>query len=230
MLAILSDIHGNIEALEAVLADIDRRPIDEIYCLGDIIGYGPNPAECVSHSRNFQLCLKGNWDQLVSMPNPEIELKHEHLRIQHGWSRTQLSVEQLTFLSELKTHHNQNGMTFAHGSPRDYVNEYVFPEVVYECSLLDELFAGFDEMFICGHTHIPGVIQQYEFLEPTTIDFRFVPNKKPAIINVGSVGQSRDGDPRACYTIFDGSSFEFIRIEFDWDLTKRKIDDLNWPS
>ena len=227
MLAILSDIHGNLEALQAVMSDIDRRPIEQIYCLGDIVGFGPNPAECVSHCMDYQLCLKGNWDQFVSTPS--LERKHEPLRFQHDWNRSQLSADQLAFLSELKTCHNQNGMTFAHGSPRDYVNEYIFPEVVYERSLLDELFGEFDEVFISGHTHIAGVIQQYEYLEPSMIDFRFVRNNKPAMINVGSVGQSRDGDPRACYTIFDGSSFEFIRLEFDWDLTKRKIDDLNWP-
>lgn len=229
MLAILSDIHANLEALETVLADIQRRRIETVYCLGDVVGYGPNPSECVELAREFELCLAGNWEQFIGSPLRKNEADSDRLRQQYAWSLTQLSKDQTEFLATRKTCFKQNGITFAHGSPLDYVNDYLFPEHVYDREHMDRVFAAFDGLFMCGHTHLPGIHTLGEHIEPITIDYCFEPNGESAIINVGSVGQPRDGDPRACYVVYDGSSFEFVRLEYDWDTTRRKIDDLDWP-
>ena len=229
MLAILSDIHANLEALETLLADIQRHSIETVYCLGDIVGYGPNPSECVELAREFRLCLAGNWDQFIGSPLRQNEADSDSLRQQHEWNLTQLSKDQTEFLATRKTCFKQNEITFAHGSPLDYVNDYLFPEHAYSREHMGRVFAAFDGLFLCGHTHLPGVHTLGEHKEPVTFNYRFEPNGESAIINVGSVGQPRDGDPRACYVVYDGRSFEFVRLEYDSDTTRRKIDDLDWP-
>ena len=228
MLAILSDIHSNLEALQSVLADIDRRKISQIYCLGDIVGCGPDPAQCLAHCQKFDLCIKGDWDLFVASSTQDVESKDSKPLAKCDWTRSQLSRDELSYLSRLKTSHTEGELTFAHGSPLDNVRGYLFPEVVYERDEMARQFAAFEGLFACGHTHLPGVFHQNKFMEPTEIDFRFDCDENPAIVNVGSVGQPRDGDPRACYVIYDGSSFEFVRLEYDWDTTKRKMDDLSW--
>ena len=229
MLAILSDVHANLEALQAVMDDVERRNIQDVYCLGDMIGYGPDPAPCLAICRSFQLCLAGELEQFIANPIDENDSVMKRLERHHRWNRSQLTTEQIQYLSGLKNCHSDNEVTFAHGSPLDYVDGYLFPEHIYETQKMERVFAAFDGIFLCGHTHLPGVHQKTEFHLPVTIDDKFRPNGKQAVINVGSVGQPRDEDPRACYVIYDGSTIEFIRVEYDVETTKRKIRDLGWP-
>ena len=228
MLAILSDIHANLEALQAVMHDIECRKIDQIYCLGDIVGYGPDPSACVDHCKSYQLCIAGNWDKFVGNSIGDKESHTDRLREQHTWARSHLSEDQVNFLATLNTFHTQERLSFAHGSPLDHVNGYVFPEAIYEQGQMGKLFDAFDGIFICGHTHLPGVHRKTNYYEPASIENRFVPDGQPAIVNVGSVGQPRDNDSRACYVVYDGDCFEFIRLDYDIETTKQKIRDLGW--
>ena len=115
-----------------------------------------------------------------------------------------------TFLSELPRRHDEGNYLFVHGSPREPTNEYVFPEDVYDSRKMDTLFAKFDLYCFQGHTHMPGVFSPNgDFVSPEECDYEYHLTDDKAMVNVGSVGQPRDGDPRACYTILDDETEHF---------------------
>lgn len=228
--ALVSDIHGNLEALNAVLNDIRSEGISEIYCLGDVIGYGPNPCECIDAVMSMDLCILGNHDQ-ASMFDPD-GFNPVALRAIY-WTREQLDnfngtptsiSRRWDFIGELPTRHSEGGYLFVHGSPRDPTNEYVFPEHAYDDRKMKNLFRRVNQYCFQGHTHIPGVFTEGgEFISPEECNYRFALNSQKLMINVGSVGQPRDNDPRACYTIVTNDAVEFRRIEYPLDETVAKI-------
>jgi len=228
--ALISDIHSNLEALTAVLDEIRGEGITDIYCLGDVIGYGPNPRECVDIIRKLPVCLLGNHDQAALFDpdgfNP-VALQAIY------WTRGELDTgpggpaagnRRWDFLGELPRNRVDDGMTFVHGSPREPTNEYVFPEDVYNQRKITNLFGRFDRYCFQGHTHIPGVFTaEHEFITPDECDHEYaLPNEK-AMFNVGSVGQPRDGDRRACYTILTDEKIMFRRVAYPADTTAEKI-------
>ncbi|MFK7767901.1 MAG: metallophosphoesterase [Mariniblastus sp.] len=234
--AIISDIHGNFEALTAVLGRIGDLNIDEIICLGDIIGYGPNPLECLdSVIENCQLTILGNHDQ-AAIFDPE-GFNPVAMRAIF-WTRTQLEsdngdLEQADrrwdFLGELPRRHDEGEYLFVHGSPRDPTNEYVFPETVYEKDLLNLLMSRFEKVCFQGHTHIPGVFTEGgAFVAPEERDHFFRLNGEKCMVNVGSVGQPRDGNPRSCFVVLDTDekTLEYHRVEYDCEKTRKKIHDI----
>lgn len=233
MFAIISDIHSNLEALRAVLADIDRRKIETIYCLGDIIGYGPDPAECldlVGERVKWSLC--GNHDHAVFYEPANFNVAAERAAF---WTRSALEEETDTarrnwrwrFLGGLSPRTEMDGLLFVHGSPRKPINEYLFPDDVYTAP--QKLMANFERMThltcFCGHTHVPGVFVDDPYFEPPDElgDCRFTIGDEKVIINVGSVGQPRDRDPRAAYVTVDGDQVEFIRVEYNIQVTAKRI-------
>lgn len=227
--AILSDIHGNLEALEAVLADIDTQQIDQIYCLGDIVGYGPNPRECIDRVMTFQVVVLGNHDQ-GALFDPEGFSSGAERAI--FWTRDQLeggdnpeaAQRRWDFLAELPRAVRQQKRLFVHGSPRNPLNEYVFPEDVYNTKKLEKLFSLVDHVSFQGHTHVPGVFtEDLRFYHPGDIGERFTLGERKAMVNVGSVGQPRDNDPRSCYVILTDESVEFRRIAYPFEKTAEKI-------
>ena len=144
--AILSDIHGNLEALQAVLADVAEQGIATIYCLGDIIGYGPNPRECVDRAMSFNLSVLGNHDQ-GALFDPEGFSSGAERAI--FWTRAQLedvggdpeqARRRWTFLCELPRQVREGKLLFVHGSARNPLNEYVFPEDIYNPRKLNRIF------------------------------------------------------------------------------------------
>ncbi len=231
--AIVSDIHGNLEALEAVLADIKSQGIAEIYCLGDIIGYGPNPRECIDRVVDFALCIIGNHDQ-GALFDPEGFSSGAEKAI--FWTRQQLEaasddadesaqiVRRWKFLGELPRTHRDNGLLYVHGSARNPLNEYVFPEDVYNAKKLEKIFGLIPRYCFQGHTHIPGVFtEDGRFLPPGDIANRYTLSDMKAMINVGSVGQPRDGDCRSCYVVLDEQTVHFRRVEYPLEQTVAKI-------
>jgi len=227
--AILSDIHANLEALEAVLADIDTQQIDEIYCLGDIVGYGPNPRECIDRVMTFQVVVLGNHDQ-GALFDPEGFSSGAERAI--FWTRDQLeggdspeaAQRRWDFLAELPRAVRQQKRLFVHGSPRNPLNEYVFPEDVYNTKKLEKLFSLVDHVSFQGHTHVPGVFtEDLRFYHPGDIGERFTLGERKAMVNVGSVGQPRDNDPRSCYVILTDESVEFRRVVYPFEKTAEKI-------
>ena len=237
MRAILSDIHGNLEALRAVLADIDARGIDTIYCLGDVIGYGPDPCACIDLvAERCALTLLGNHDQ-ASLFDPEGFNKTAERAI--FWTRRTLETsrggdKRFEFLGELPRTVSEPGVNtglegdllFVHGSARNPLNEYVFPEDIYNGPKMGKIFALVGKHCFQGHTHIPGVFsEELDFLSPLDLDGKYDLGDGKALVNVGSVGQPRDGDPRASYVTLDGSAVEFRRVEYDHRETAAKIYD-----
>jgi predicted phosphodiesterase len=238
--AIISDVHGNLEALHAVLEDIDRERVDAIDCLGDVVGYGPNPCECVKLVRDrCHLVLLGNHDQ-GALFDPDGFNSGAERAIR--WTRMQLELHDrlprnskamLTdFLGELPRSHTEGDLLFVHGSARRPLDEYVFPEDIYDPLKISHIFELVGRYCFQGHTHIPGVFTTGpEFLAPTVPagDREAVielPRHK-AMINVGSVGQPRDGDNRACYAILeDDQRVRFRRIEYPFAVTTKKIHDI----
>lgn len=226
--AIISDIHGNLEALQSVLDDIRRQDISEIYCLGDVIGYGPNPLECIDLCRDFQLTLLGNHDNGALFDPDGFSSGAEKAIF---WTRRQLeerSVEgaeaRWNFLAELPRTHREDKLLFVHGSPRSPLNEYVFPEDVYNQRKIERIFGFIQHYCFQGHTHVPGIFtENARFYSPREVDNSYQLNSQKLMINVGSVGQPRDSDPRSSYVVLDGDHVQFRRVEYDCQRTRQKI-------
>jgi predicted phosphodiesterase len=228
--AILSDIHGNLEALTAVLADADQQGAEQLICLGDLIGYGPNPRECIDLVMQFDICILGNHD-LGALFDPEGFSSGAERAI--FWTRAQLedvstgredAMRRLAFLAELPRNHREDGLMFVHGSARNPLNEYIFPEDVYNIRKIEKVFGIVDRCCFQGHTHVPGVFtQDMRFLAPYEIQNQFVLGTRKTMVNVGSVGQPRDGDPRSCYVFLDEDIVRFRRVEYPFEKTIEKI-------
>ena len=229
--AVISDIHGNLEALESVLAHIGDQQIDEIFCLGDIIGYGPNPCECLDRViEKCQVCLLGNHDQ-GAMFDPEGFNSGAERAI--FWTRDQLensggAREQIDrrwdFLGTLPRVHRDDPWLFVHGSPRNPVNEYVFPEDIYNQKKMEKLFGLVTKGCFQGHTHVPGVfLECLEFITPEQTDSVYAFKNEKFMVNVGSVGQPRDGDSRSCYVVLEDDELTYHRVEYDCEVTANKI-------
>ena len=228
--AIVSDIHANLEALEAVLGDIAGESVDSIYCLGDIVGYGPNPRECIDRVLSFDLSILGNHDQ-GALYDPEGFSSGAERAI--FWTRDQLEMpngdlEQMAkrwqFLSELPRTVREGPFTFVHGSVRNPLSEYVFPEDVHNPKKLERLFAMIDRYAFQGHTHVPGIFtEDGRFLSPDEVGGRYPLPSTKIMVNVGSVGQPRDGDSRACYILLTDNQIEFRRVAYPVEKTAEKI-------
>lgn len=233
--AIISDIHANYEALEAVLNHIRTLDVGQIICLGDIIGYGADPVRCLDTvMEECDLTILGNHDQ-AAIFDPEgfnpIALRAIY------WTRAQMesandrpkSDLRWDFIGERPRRHDEGEFLFVHGSPRDPTNEYVFPEHIYEASRIDALMKRFEQYCFQGHTHIPGVFtQDCQFVTPEENNYLFNLGTEKLMINVGSVGQPRDGDPRACYVVLDtaAKTVQYYRIEYDIQSARKKILDI----
>lgn len=234
--ALISDIHGNLEALDTVLRDIEGQGVDEIYCLGDVIGYGPNPRECIDLViENCAVTLLGNHDQGAMFDPDGFNVGAERAIF---WTRGQLesstdragNERRWEFLGELPRSHKAAPFLFVHGSPRNPLSEYIFPEDIYNHRKMERLFQMVDRYCFQGHTHVPGVFTEgYQFFAPEEIDYEYTLGDGKLLINVGSVGQPRDGDPRACYTLLDDGDgaraprINYRRIPYDFEKTIQKI-------
>jgi diadenosine tetraphosphatase ApaH/serine/threonine PP2A family protein phosphatase len=230
MKAIISDIHSNLEALQAVLADIAQYQVEGIYCLGDVIGYGPNPRECLDLVMDCHVCLLGNHDQAVMFDPMQFNPTAERA-IQ--WTRRQLEVpgqnrqqqeKRWEFLAERPMRHREDPFLYVHGSARNPINEYIFPEDIYSPRKMEQIFALVERYCFQGHTHVPGIFtENLQFLSPEEIDYAHQLDGRKTLCNVGSVGQPRDGDWRACYVLLDGETIYYRRVEYDVNATIEKI-------
>lgn len=231
--AVISDIHGNLEALTAVLADIRELGVDDIFCLGDIVGYGPNPAECLDCVRSRCDSVLGNVDasvllSSVAMTNDESGAQARVDRTV-AWTREQLFAgdqadARRDYLDGLARSARWNQWLFVHASPRNPLHEYVMPSDVEPGRSIDQLFALVDRFACLGHTHLPGVITpQYQFIDPPSCQFEYALGDGKLMVNAGSVGQPRDGDSRAAYVILETDRVVFRRVAYDWRATVAKI-------
>jgi diadenosine tetraphosphatase ApaH/serine/threonine PP2A family protein phosphatase len=233
MFAVLSDIHSNLEALGAVLADVARRSVSAIYCLGDLVGYGPNPIECIERATKWDVVLLGDHDRAVLFGPEGFNSSAERAVF---WTRSVLESSRRndlwSFLAERPRSHRDDQFLFVHGSARDPVNEYVFPEDVFNRRKMSRVGALLDPYCFCGHTHLPGIFAapvepegNWQFFAPEEIDHSWRLDGRKTIVNVGSVGQPRDGNWRACYATVDGAEVTFHRIDYDGNTTRAKLHD-----
>jgi diadenosine tetraphosphatase ApaH/serine/threonine PP2A family protein phosphatase len=231
MYAVISDIHGNLEAFTAVLAEIDKRGIQQIICLGDVVGYGPNPMECLDLVQGrCRSCLMGNHDFAVF---------YEPFNFNSGaeaacyWTRKQFEEDpegerragRWKFLGALPARIRTNEFVAVHASPRRPINEYIFPDDIYtNPGKFVSIFERFERLCFVGHTHVPGVfLEGPDFYSPDELDYKFDVTDEKAVINVGSVGQPRDRDPRASFAIVNENRIEFVRLMYDVDTTVKKV-------
>ncbi|MBN1909710.1 MAG: metallophosphoesterase family protein [Pirellulales bacterium] len=232
--AIISDIHSNLASLTKVMADIQAQGVDQIVCLGDIVGYGPDPRECIDLiMEKCSICLLGNHDQ-GALFDPEGFNSGAERAI--FWTRSQLensagdrqqADRRWEFLGELPRNQSQGEFLFVHGSARNPLNEYVFPEDTYNRRKMEKIFALIPHHSFQGHTHVPGVFtEDFRFFGPDEINYEYRLSDAKTMINVGSVGQPRDGDPRACYVIVEDDLVQFRRVEYPIDETVQKIHDI----
>lgn len=238
MIAVISDIHANYDALEAVLAELDRLGPEQIICLGDIIGYGPEPAACVDAVRSrCDVALCGNHDAAViygasdfsTQARASLARHRRNLmpRVQPG-PLDKERHERWEFLKRLPYRHVRDDWLFVHAAPRNPVVEYLrkMDVLLGMTRKLAENFQQVDWLCFIGHTHQPGVIMpEMQFLTPEELGgvYRPEPHHK-AIINVGSVGQPRDGDWRACFvTVEDDGHVRYHRVAYDLEMAVAKM-------
>ena len=234
MFAIISDIHSNLAALQAVLNDIDQRQIKEIFCLGDIVGYGPEPKECLDLIIERKIIsIMGNHDHAVFYEPTNFNTGAERASY---WTRQVIENDTdrnfrkrcWSFLSRLPARLQVGNTLMVHGSPRRPVNEYIFPDDIYtNTTKLLSIFERVPYLCFVGHTHVPGVfLEDPDFYTLEEIDYVYTLNEKEkAIINVGSVGQPRDQDIRSAYAIASEDKVQFVRVDYDIESTAKKIID-----
>jgi predicted phosphodiesterase len=231
-IAIVSDIHGNVQALRACLADAESKGAAQIWCLGDMVGYGARPLQCVELLRERSaLVIRGNHEQAVlDGPFGFNPLAAAAIR----WTRAQAETagEPLAWMRALPERVDAPHATLVHGSPAQPLDEYIFaedaidhlPHGVDYSPKLARSFRLIDRPCFVGHTHVPGVIRDdLTWATPDAVGGRFATGGAPCLVNVGSVGQPRDGDRRASYALFDGETVEFRRVEYDVEGAARDI-------
>jgi predicted phosphodiesterase len=229
-IAVISDIHANLVAFEAVLEAC--QPYDVVWCLGDVIGYGPRPHECIQLLRSLpHLCIVGNHDY-AAIGRLNLEEFNPIAQRATAWTASSLTVDDVSFLSSLPSRIIDDPVTLVHGSPRQPVWEYIYEPVTARenFSLLDT------PICFIGHTHICSLFLENEVArglmrQPQPGD-RYLTSYGRAMINPGSVGQPRDGDPRAAFAIYDSEigAVDFYRVEYDVISTQRQMEAAGLPA
>jgi len=230
-LAFISDIHANLEALEAVLADIDKKGIDEILCLGDVVGYGANPNECAEIiAKRCKSVLLGNHDAVATNL---LTTQHfnVHAKIAIEWTTQALTPSNRSFLAALPVSKTTDLLTMAHSTPYE-------PGMWYYITSLEEAafnFQFFDtKICLVGHTHIPMIIvldDEEIYVHPEK-QISYKEENRKLLINIGSVGQPRDRIPDSSYGILDTDEMQFSlhRIPYDIAKAQAKMKKIKMPD
>lgn len=230
--AIIADIHANLAAFRAVLDDIEHRGgVDEIWCLGDIVGYGPDPHECIELLRQYNhICVAGNhdWAAIGKLDTSDF---NPDAATACRWTAKQLSRDDVDYIKSLPLVIKEADFTLVHGSPREPAWEYLL-----STSNAKENFAFYQTKFcLVGHSHVPLV---FNYNESGTCSYNeFSPNiglaleKNRLIINPGGLGQPRDGDARASYAIYDSevTIMRLYRIPYEISVTQASMVEQGLP-
>ena len=229
---VLSDIHSNLEAFLYVLDD--AGPVDEIWCLGDVVGYGPDPNACVELLRSqAHICIAGNHDW-ATLGKLDLRDFNPDAREANLWNRKQLTADNLAYLDGLPETLVRGDFTLTHGSPRHPIWEYIIYPATAQVN-----FQHFDTPYcLAGHTHTPIVFRrrgesdatEAEALAPA-LNEELALRGERLIINPGSVGQPRDGDPRASYALLDDEAMtlEHRRVAYPLEKTQAKMMEYGLP-
>ncbi|MFC1987283.1 metallophosphoesterase family protein [Chloroflexota bacterium] len=224
--AIISDIHANLAAFKAVLEEINRQGgVEKLWCLGDVVGYGPDPHECIEIlCQTNHVCVAGNHDW-AAVGKIDTNAFNPDAALACHWTAQQLSATDIEYLTSLPLTVQEGDFTLVHGSPREPIWEYLT-----SISLAKENFTYFNSQFcLVGHSHMPTVFSEDESGAYASSQFQsnigLVLGKNRLIINPGGVGQPRDGDPRASYAIYDSESsiVRLYRIPYDIRSTQDRM-------
>ena len=230
--AIISDIHSNLAAFQAVLNDIDEAGgADGIWCLGDVVGYGPDPKECIELLQQYEhICVAGNHDWGALEKIDLSDFNPEAAAACH-WTGEQLNPDEIDYLGNLPLTLHQGDFTLAHGSPRDPIWEYLLSTLSAKIN-----FSHFDTKYcLVGHSHTPVFFEELDgtgcLLYDMSPDSPLSLADNRLIINPGSVGQPRDGDPRASYSIYDSENniIHHRRVPYEIALTQQRMEEHGLP-
>lgn len=244
MIAFISDLHSNLEALETALHDIDAQGVETIVCLGDVIGYGASPFEvCTLVQERCKVTLQGNHDAALLDDQDAIGFNERALRA-IDWTRHKLDPEKeehwpiwdwlgsLVPSMELAPNGYEE-MQIVHASPREPLAEYLMPTLAADSDrVLANFKAAHHRLTFYGHTHHPGSFAEGDpFQRAVDHDavLKFRPDSR-YLINVGSVGQPRDNDARLCYALYDGESVRWRRLEYDHKKAAARIQEAGLPE
>jgi putative phosphoesterase len=219
--AIISDIHGNLEALTRALEVIDDEHVENIVCLGDTVGYGANPVECLKLVRSrCSIILLGNHDA-ASIDLAVANQFTLNAQLSAIWTFGALDDESKTFLHTLEPTHPLDNVLLSHGSPYE-PDEWHY--VISEFDMREAFHAFTQRICFVGHSHIPVIFSEQGETDAIANTGRF-------IVNVGSVGQPRDGNPNLSFGIFDERDWSYrnLRVEYDFKTTAKKIRDAGLP-
>jgi predicted phosphodiesterase len=226
--AIIADIHANLEAFQVVLADIKEQKCTHYACVGDVVGYGANPKECLKIVRDLGMpCVKGNHDEYCSMEE-QLDGFNAHAAEAVNWTRKQLNDDERQWLKDLKYFRLVTSFSMVHATldgPQRW--GYVFDKLAAAASFT------YQNTSVCffGHTHVPvAFIRDTMVRGGTYSKFKVDPSKK-YFVNVGSVGQPRDNNPKAAYVVYDVDEgvIELRRLEYDIAAAQKKILDAGLP-
>ncbi|HAM71770.1 MAG TPA: metallophosphoesterase [Verrucomicrobiales bacterium] len=226
--AVIADIHSNLEALEVVLADSREQKCTHYCCIGDVVGYGANPRECLEIVRSMGMpCVKGNHDEYCSM-DETLEGFNPHAAEAVQWTRQQLSAEDRQWLRDLKYVRLVASFSMVHATldvPQRW--GYVFDKLAAAASFT------YQNTSVCffGHTHVPVAFIRDSMVRGGTYSkFKVEPGRK-YFVNVGSVGQPRDLNPKAAYVVYDldEQTIELRRLDYDIAKAQKKILDAGLP-
>jgi predicted phosphodiesterase len=227
--ALIADIHANLEAFQVVLADIKEQKCTHYACVGDVVGYGPNPKECLKIVRDMGMpCVKGNHDEYCSM-DEQLDGFNAHAAEAVTWTRKQLNEEERQWLKDLKYFRMVTSFSMVHATldgPQRW--GYVFDKLAAAASFT------YQNTAVCffGHTHVPVAFIRDSMVRGGTYSkFKVDPAKK-YFVNVGSVGQPRDNNPKAAYVVYDvdEGTIELRRLDYDIAAVQKKILDAGLPA
>ena len=230
-IAIISDIHGNFAALEAVVRDLDRQGADGICCLGDTVGYGGSPNQCLDLLRERRaICILGNHDAVAAGLDSAEDFNAVAREAAH-WTADTLSPANTTFLRSLpESRVTRHRALLVHGAPDDR-DRYLWEDDEMMAEAVALRVAGRAKVCFFGHTHLPSLAGE-DFAVDGDEDRHELAAGKGWLINPGSVGQPRDGDPRASYALWrtEPGEIEFRRVVYDISRAQGRIEKAGLPD
>ena len=226
-----SDVHANLEALKACIIDFRAEKLDKLFFLGDAVGYGPNPDECVKLIDDVaEVKLMGNHDY-AALGLMETEYFNQYAAASMGWTKDSISQKTIEIMSDFELTHEIDDILLVHSSPREPENWHY----ILDMEDAEENFDYFKQRIcLLGHTHRPYIVFRSETgdaalsketEETLKDDYRY-------LINIGSVGQPRDGDPRSCYLIYDNETgiVKLKRVQYDVKRTQKVMAEIGLPE
>ncbi|CAN2041888.1 Calcineurin-like phosphoesterase domain-containing protein [Candidatus Magnetomoraceae bacterium gMMP-15] len=236
-IAVFSDIHGNLEALEVFMADVSERNVDQYICLGDIVGYGANPNECIEMLQTLPniKSVIGNHDAIAIRKIRSYNM-NKKAALAILWTMQELSSENIKFLYNLKPVIKMKNMIFSHSNPYNPFNWQYITTKEYAARIFSKTR---EKTIFIGHSHVPVIFTKHHLFKITykvPDESVIVPGdkykNKRQIINCGSIGQPRDSTPKLCYLIYDteNEQKEFYRLNYDYKKAGEKIIDAGLPE